>query len=102
MENKDDEKVLCRTPTAGKAPTRIPKWKYETLEAAILASVPQEEPGISFKKLPEMVHQQLSEDIRNRLGSVSWHTTTVKLEMEVRGKIKRIKGITPQHLIRCE
>jgi hypothetical protein len=33
------------------------------------------------------------------LGSVSWYTTTVKLDLEARGGIARVKGAKPQWLI---
>jgi len=35
-----------------------------------------------------------------RLGSVGWHTTTVKLNMEVKGELQRLSGVNPQRLIR--
>ena len=47
-----------------------------------------------------MVADRLSEDVRQRLGSVAWHTTTVKLNMEVDGELERVAGAKPQHLVR--
>ena len=40
------------------------------------------------------------EDERAALGNVMWYTTTVKLEMEVAGEIRRVDGVTPQRLVR--
>lgn len=102
MSDGGDFKVECRTPTAGKAATRIATWKFELLEAAILGIVPREEPGIEFKALPARVRQALTAAELKRLGSVSWHTTTVKLELEVRGHLTRIDGSSPQRLIRTD
>ena len=30
-----------------------------------------------------------------------WYVTTVKLELEVRGEIRRVKDVTPQRLMRA-
>ena len=93
-----ESKVLCKTPTPGKQPTRIPKWKYDVVRAAILAAIPDRETGMAFQRLPELVRQRLRPDDLERLGSVSWHTTTVKLDMEVKGEIERVPGSRPQRL----
>ena len=52
--------------------------------------------------LSDEVKKRLSKDIRQRVGSVSWYTTTVKLALEVRGEIKRVPGSKPQQLERAE
>jgi len=94
------DKVSCRTPTPGKQPTAIPAWKFERVREAILAVVPDEEPGLAFQELTQAVADQLSDEDRDGLGSVGWHTTTVKLELEVRGELRRLEGPGPQRLVR--
>ncbi len=96
----DERKVLCETLTPGKQPTRIPRWKYDLVRTAILSVVPADEQGIEFRQLPELVEQRISGQDRERLGSVSWYTTTVKLDLEVKGEIERIPGSKPQRLRR--
>lgn len=95
-----EEKVMCETPTPGKKPTRIARWKYDLIRGAILEIVPTEEPGLEFRQLPDLVAKQLTPKQIQELGSVSWYTTTVKLDMEVKGDIERIPGSTPQRLRR--
>jgi hypothetical protein len=56
--------------------------------------------GVKFIELPGLVEQCLSPGDRESLGSVSWYTTTVKLDLEVRGEIERIAGSKPQRLRR--
>ena len=90
-----EEKVLRETPTLGKQPTR---WKYDLVHSAILAVVPADEQGVAFAQLPELVEGQLSPIDLANLGSVSWYTTTVKLDLEVKGDIERIPGSNPQRL----
>jgi hypothetical protein len=95
----NDEKVVCETPTPGKKPTRIHKWKYEAVRKAILKVVPTEEPGILFKELPQYLEGVLTDEELENLGSLMWYTTTVKLDMEAKGELIKLKG-SPQRLIR--
>ena len=94
------KKVVVETPTPGKLPTRIDKWKYDLVHDAILAVVPADENGVEFNQLAQLVEAHLSPADLEKLGSVSWYTTTVKLDMEVKGEIERIPGSKPQRLRR--
>jgi hypothetical protein len=94
----EGEKVVVETPTPGKQHTRIDKWKYDLVHAAILASIPADDNGVEFSELPQLVADYISSDDLKRLGSVSWYTTTVKLDMEVKGQLDRIPGSKPQRL----
>jgi hypothetical protein len=93
-------RVQCETPTRGKQGTRIPKWKYDAVRAAIRKVVPRGREGIGFRDLPDLVAMALSADDRRDLGSIAWHTTTVKLHLEVIGEIERIAGSRPQRIRR--
>jgi len=97
-----EEKILCKTPTLGKKPTRIEKWKYHAIRKAILRVLPRTGEGLLFMDLSGEVKKKLSKDIRQKMGSVSWYTPTVKLALEVRGEIKRVPGSKPQRLKRTE
>ena len=95
------EKVICETPTPGKSPVRIDQWKYREIADAILGVLPTEGEGVPFKELPGMVAAVIGNDARARLGSISWYTTTVKLDLEVKGKVRRVGNSGPQRLLRC-
>ena len=92
------DKVLVQTPTPGKQPTHIDRWKFDLVHSAILAVVPSNEQGLEFRDLPALVEQQIGPGDLEKLGSVSWYTTTVKLDMEVNGQIERVPGSKPQRL----
>lgn len=96
----NEPRTTCQTPTPGKQPTTIPTWKYAAVRNAILGVVPSREPGIVAKDLPGMVSDALDADTKKNLGSIAWHTTTVKLNMEVDGELARVTGATPQRLIK--
>lgn len=94
------DRVECRTPTPGKAPTRIDTWKYSVVRRAILAVVPRRGDGVPFAMLADLVERKLKSKDREHLGSVRWYTTTVKLDLEVRGLLERVPFRVPQHLRR--
>ena len=93
-----DTRIVCETPTPGKNPTRIHKWKYDLLRGIILDILAGGADGVEFRSLPGLIDARLSPEQRANLGSVSWYTTTVKLDMEVKGDIVRVPGAKPQRL----
>lgn len=96
------ERVECATPTPGKAPTRIPRWKYEALRRAIHKVVcAAGSRGATLDDLVEKTPAWLSADELADLGSVSWHVTTVKLDLETKGEISRVAGQSPIRHVRC-
>jgi len=92
------DRIVCRTPTPDRQPTAIERWKFEAVRAAIRAALPDRGEGLPFKELPARVDAHLDTGTRLRLGSIAWYTTTVKLELEVRGEIVRVPGRGPQRL----
>ena len=62
------------------------------MKAAILESLKSSEP-MTFKSLGRLVKKTLQDKFD---GSISWHYTTVKLDLEARGIIERIPGLRPQ------
>jgi hypothetical protein len=97
----DKERVTCATPSQGKAATRIPRWKYEALRRAIRhVIVSAGSRGATLDDLVEAVPQRLTADELADLGSVPWHVTTVKLDLEVKGEIQRVAGETPMRHVR--
>lgn len=98
--SRSTERISCRTPAPGKQPTTIPRWKFDLLRKHLLAMVPASQPGIPTRQLPALIKTRLSTKELDALGSVHWHVTKVKLELEVRGELERIAGVSPQRMIR--
>lgn len=70
------------------------------MRAAILEAVGAAGPdGLLFSALSGEVRRRLAAATLETLGSVGWHSTTVKLELEVRGEIGRLPGKGPQRLV---
>ena len=94
-----EERIQLSHPDPDKEAPRISAEKYQAVRAAILTAVSEDEGGILFKDLAERVSQLLSPQVLENLGSVGWYTTSVKLDLEARGLIKRVPGSKPQRLL---
>lgn len=94
-----DDRVECRTPNSGRSgSTRVPVWKFDMIRDAILEILEAHPEGLPFADLPALVQERIPPSRRSELGSIGWHTTTIKLELEVRGDIERVPGSNPQLL----
>ena len=92
------ERIACRTPNADGI-TNIPVWKFDVIRVAIINAITDAgQDGLLFSELTGEVRKRLSASELKDLGSVGWHTTTVKLELEGRGEIDRVAGKSPQRL----
>ena len=70
----------------------ISREKYEMIRKAILC-VMQEQKEITFMNLSRAVEKEVNGNFE---GSVVWYVTTVKLDLEARGQIKRVPNSRPQ------
>jgi len=70
----------------------ISKEKYEIIRKSILSTLRQHK-EMTFMKLSRAVEK----DLRGKFdGSVNWYVTTVKLDLEARGNVKRVPNSRPQ------
>ena len=72
----------------------ISREKYEIICEAILAAL-NEHKEMTFMKLSRAVEKQVHGHFE---GSVTWYVTTVKLDLEARGLVKRVPNSRPQLL----
>lgn len=99
-EKPEEDKISCYTPAKGRdGVVRIPSWKYNCVRRAILDAVEESEDGtVVFGDLAAIAVERLTSNQLAKLGSVKWHVTTVKLNMEVDGEIERVPRRKPQAL----
>ena len=83
----------------GAGGTRISKEMYDAVKKAILAAVPRNREGVLFRELPAEVKRRAPQALFQH-ASVSWYTTTDKLDLEARRLIERVPGSNPQRLRR--
>jgi hypothetical protein len=72
----------------------ISREKYEIVRKAILSALHKQN-EISFMSLSRAVEKEVNGSFE---GSVTWYVTTVKLDLEARGVIKRVPNSRPQLL----
>lgn len=70
----------------------ISREKYEIIRKAILGTL-RARKEIPFKDLACAVETQVGKTFN---GSVMWYVTTVKLDLEARGEVKRVPNSRPQ------
>jgi len=70
----------------------ISREKYDIIRHAILC-VLQTQKEITFMNLSRAVEKEVNGKFD---GSVTWYVTTVKLDMEARGEIRRVPNSRPQ------
>lgn len=85
------DRIPCRTPADPEGGTsNIPAWKYEAMARAIRAALA--DGPMTQTALRAAVADHLAGEERDGMGSLPWHATTVRLEMEVRGDLRRLPG----------
>lgn len=92
------DKIQLLHPDPKKSAPRIDLKKYTMVKNALIAGMPEDEHGVPFMDLYQIVEDRLSEDELQYLGSLNWYTTTVKLDLEARGIIERLPGSKPQRV----
>ena len=70
----------------------ISKEKYDIIRKAILSTM-RTQKEITFMNLSRAVEKEVNGTFN---GSVMWYVTTVKLDLEARGELKRVPNSRPQ------
>ena len=87
-----NELIQTLHPDPSKQGVRIEKDKYDTMRETILLNLKQLG-AVTFTELSTVVEHQLSGRFD---GSVMWYFTTVKLDLEARGELRRVPKSKPQ------
>ena len=86
------EYFLTIHPEPERQGVRIRRNKYNLVREAILENL-RLHGSMTFTQLGDLVEDQLR---KNFDGSVMWYYTTVKLDLEARGEIRRVPDSRPQ------
>ncbi|HMB24998.1 MAG TPA: hypothetical protein VKP08_19280 [Anaerolineales bacterium] len=76
---------------------KISKEKYEIIRKAILSTL-RKQKEMTFMNLSRAVEKEVNGTFD---GSVVWYVTTVKLDLEARGEVKRVPNSRPQLVKLC-
>jgi len=88
-----EEKILTLHPQ-GKAGVNILKRRYDVIAEYILNKL-EEHPNTSFSDLADQAYDDLQATFD---GKVVWYVTSVKLDLEARGRIERVPKTSPHQL----
>ena len=87
-----DPKVMCRSPNKPDAePTPIQQWKFDIVSEAVTTVLRMEPAGLSSAELTKRVTAHVPAKDKGPLGKLEWLTEKVRMELEVRGDLERIK-----------
>lgn len=87
-----NEQIQTLHPDPSKKGVHIDKEKYDLMRRSILEKLEQQG-RITFTELSALVE----DDLRGRFdGSMMWYYTTVKLDLEARGELRRVPNSKPQ------
>jgi hypothetical protein len=78
----------------GKKGVNISKDKYETMKQAIISIITKQK-QVSLSELGLLVDKELAGSFDGKIG---WYLMAVKLDLEVRGVITKVPGVSPRTL----
>lgn len=95
-------RIQLRHPDRSKKLPRIDRQAYDVVRRTALATLPTQEPGITWTEFRDEVAKKL-ERARGWDRSLNrwWYTSAVKLDLEARGEIRRLPKSSPQRLVRA-
>ncbi len=75
----------------------ISREKYEIIRKAIISTL-RKQKEMTFRNLSRAVAKEVDGTFD---GSVTWYVTTVKLDLEARGEVRRVPNSRPQVVKLC-
>ncbi|MDQ8756837.1 hypothetical protein RCO27_11425 [Sphingosinicella sp. LHD-64] len=86
------EKITVRNPNHPGKTEQVDAGKYRAMEAAMLAVIPVEAPGLTVAALKGPVVARLPESLFPGGATAGWWLKLVQLDLEARGEIRRSAG----------
>jgi dihydroneopterin aldolase len=94
MRDSGNNRVQTLHPEAGKRNQPVDRVAYQLFREAILKVL--SDSALTHTQLVE----QVTEEVKDRFtGNASWHTMTVKLDLEARGLIRRSSTRPQRYLL---
>jgi hypothetical protein len=76
---------------------KIEQTKYDVIRNAVIETL-KRNGSMTFTELADLIEVELQGEVD---GSVTWYFTTVKLDLEARGEIRRVPFSKPQKIELC-
>ena len=77
--------------------TKIEQTKYDMIRSSVIETL-KRNGSMTYTELADLIEAKLQGEFD---GSVTWYFTTVKLDLEARGEIRRVPLSKPQKIELC-
>ena len=88
------EKIAVQSPLHPGKSTNVDKAKYEAMRAAMLATLPDKAPGLTYAQMRTQMAPRLSQEVFPGGEKAGWWAKCVQLDLEAKGTVVR-DGSTP-------
>lgn len=96
-----DDRIQLRNPEPTKSSPKMERATYSLARSVALAVIPAREPGITLPDYLETMRRSLPKAEGWPAGaSAGWWAMAIKLDLEARGELRRVKAKPPQRLVR--
>lgn len=93
------EKIAVQSPLHPGTSKNVDKARYEAMRAAILATLPDQAPGLTYMEMRAQMASHLSQAVFPDGAKAGWWAKCVQLDLEAKGLVLR-DGSSPLHLRR--
>jgi hypothetical protein len=98
----ETDDVPCFAPGQSLEKARLPRWKYDAVRRAVMrVTIGAGGRGATLAELIAEAPRHLTPAELGALGSLVWHVTAVKLDLEARGELMRVSGASPLRHVRA-
>ncbi|SEL92450.1 hypothetical protein SAMN04515666_106137 [Bosea lupini] len=94
-----DDKIEIENVNKPGRSERVDRAKYQAMRKALLATLPDEAPGLTVPDAKEALLPLLSDELFPQGATAGWWLKAVQLDLEAKGVIKRAPR-KPVHLYR--
>jgi hypothetical protein len=93
------EKIAVQSPLHPGTSKNVDRQKYEAMRAAILTTLPDKPPGLTYMEMREQMAPRLSQAVFPDGEKAGWWAKCVQLDLEAKGLVLR-DGSSPLRLRR--
>jgi hypothetical protein len=83
--------VLTTSPNTGTTNTRVNPERYAAMSDALLKVLPADGPGLTWPEIVDAVASHVPEDLFPELKTVRWYSICVRLDLETKGLVERLR-----------
>lgn len=83
--------MLTANPNTGTTNTRVNPERYAAMSDALLKVLPADGPGLTWPEIVDAVAEKVPEGLFPEVKTVRWYSIGVRLDLETKGLVERLK-----------